>query len=126
MSPTLAVDTDAARSPQRCLGHYFREESLEELSEAQAEGDAVVRTVARTASGCRDRQQQTPFETNSSKPTARTSNLPESFDALGADMNEKFARLAAEVEQMHRELREAEEHSEQLRQRLFRGSLVGP
>lgn len=45
--------------------------------------------------------------------------LPESFDELAASLHQKFRRLAAEVEQMTRELREADIHAEQLRHRLL-------
>lgn len=47
--------------------------------------------------------------------------LPESFDELAIYLNVKFGGLAAEVEQMANELREAEIRSEQLRHRLLDG-----
>jgi len=47
--------------------------------------------------------------------------LPESFDELAAHLDRKFARLEADIEQMAKELREAEIHTEQLRHRLLGG-----
>jgi len=47
--------------------------------------------------------------------------LPKSFDELAVHLEQKFARLEADVEQMRKELREAEEQSEQLRHRLLDG-----
>jgi hypothetical protein len=51
-------------------------------------------------------------------------NLPESFDALASDLNNKFARLAADIEKMRKELRDAEERSEQLKHQLLDGKLL--
>jgi len=49
-------------------------------------------------------------------------SLPESFDALAAYLNEKFAKLMAGVEQMREELHGAEEQSERLRHELLDGT----
>jgi hypothetical protein len=48
-------------------------------------------------------------------------HVPESFDELAVHLDKKFARLAADAEQMVKELRQAEERSEQLRHRLLEG-----
>lgn len=47
--------------------------------------------------------------------------LPESFDELAVHLEQKFRRLAADVAQMAKELREAGEQAEQLRKRLLDG-----
>ena len=47
--------------------------------------------------------------------------LPKSFDELGAHLDQEFGRLAADVEQMLCELREAKRQGEQLRHRLLGG-----
>jgi hypothetical protein len=51
---------------------------------------------------------------------------PESFDALAARLNEWSGKLAAEVEQMRKELGAAEERSERLQHKLLaNGTLRG-
>lgn len=49
---------------------------------------------------------------------------PKSFDALAAQLNAKFERLAADIEKMRQGLRDAEKRSEQLRQKLLNGNLL--
>ncbi len=51
-------------------------------------------------------------------------NVPESFDALEARLNSEFAMLAADIGKMRKELRDAEERSEQLKHRLLDGKLL--
>lgn len=51
---------------------------------------------------------------------------PDSFDALAARLTQRFDKLAADIERMRRELEEAGERSERLRQKLLRnGKLRG-
>jgi len=45
--------------------------------------------------------------------------LPESFDELSVRLNQKFDRLAVDVERMTKELREAQEQSDRLRHQWF-------
>jgi hypothetical protein len=47
--------------------------------------------------------------------------LPKSFDELAAHLDQEFGRLVADVEQMTKDLREAEKQAEQLRHRLLGG-----
>jgi len=55
-----------------------------------------------------------------------TESPPDSFDALAARLNQRFDKLAADIEQMRRELDEAEERSERLRHKLLdNGALRG-
>jgi hypothetical protein len=49
---------------------------------------------------------------------------PQSFDDLATRLNERFGKLAADVEQMCKGLREAEEQSERLRQKLMRNGAL--
>ena len=51
-------------------------------------------------------------------------NVAESFDALASYFNEKFARFAADIEKMRRELRDAEVRSRQLEHHLLDGNLL--
>jgi hypothetical protein len=50
-------------------------------------------------------------------------NVAESFDALASYLNEKFARLEADIEKMREELRDAEERSRQLEHKLSDGMM---
>lgn len=89
-----------------------------------------VSTEVNALEACLNEQEATCAANNSREcrlpavPEAKVKEkkrLPESFDELAAALHQKFGRLAADVEQMAKELREADIHAEQLRHRLLGG-----
>ena len=103
--------------------------ALREGTRAALNNVAVAKAV-NSAEGYLDEQELAHSEDNPCAcripkvPEAREKEkewLPKSFDELAVHLEQKFARLEADVEQMRKELREAEEQSEQLRHRLLDG-----
>ncbi len=110
---------------------------LTEAEEARADDDVGPATQAKPAERWSGQRPSTPAERHACErsPNGRlppvpkvgdteNENLPESFDALASHLNERFARLAADIEEMRKELRDAEEQSEQLKRRLLNGKLL--
>ena len=99
--------------------------------------DVGLATQAKPAERCTDQGPSTQAESHASgrspngkilpPPMANETgnqNLLESFDALASHLNNKFARLTADIEKMRKELRDAEERSEQLKHQLLDGKLL--
>lgn len=108
-----------------------------ELNEAHAECDAASATKAKPAEISRDphRSPQAEGHACAWSPNGRAPSAPktdqaanenpaDSFDALTARLNTRFDTLVAAIEQMRKELCEAEERSEQLRQKLVRNGTI--
>ena len=90
--------------------------------------NVAVVTEVNHADGYLDEQERTHSEDNPCAsripkvPEAREKVkewLPESFDELSVRLNQKFDRLAVDVERMTKELREAQEQSDRLRHQWF-------
>lgn len=103
--------------------------ALQEGMRAALNNVAVAKGV-NPAEGYLDEQEHLYSEDNSFKcrlpavPVAREQEkerLPKSFDELAAHLDQEFGRLAAEVEQMAKEIRGAEIHSEKIQYRLLGG-----
>ena len=103
--------------------------ALREGTRAALNNVAVAKEV-NSAEGYLDEQELSHSEGNSCEcrlpavPEAKQKEkerLPESFDELAAHLDQEFGRLAADVEQMAKELREAEKQAEQLWHRLLDG-----
>ncbi len=110
-----------------------------ELKVAHAEYDVAPATEAKPSEMC-PYQRQSPqpeihaWEWSPNGPIPSTPKAgetgkespPESFDALAARLNKRFDKLVADIEQMRKELGEAEERSERLRHKLLdNGALRG-
>jgi hypothetical protein len=116
-----------------------REPRVTELNEAHTEHAAAIETEANPAEPRPDRRRSlqaegpacvwNPNERVPPTPKADQSEKespPESFDVLAARLNERFDKLAADVEEMREGLREAEERGERLRHKLLNnGALRG-
>jgi len=107
------------------------------LTALDAEYDAALGTKAEP-SEIRPYQRQSPQpgahacerSPNGQRPfipkpdEAGKENPPESFDTLAVRLNKRFDKLAADIEQMRKELGEAAEQSKQLRQKLLRNGAL--